>query len=79
MKPYRNFVKMVDRHLDGILAFCGKKVSLGYIESANLKARNVIRRAYGYRDKEYMKLKIMQGCTPWMVKFHPWTQAHSFP
>lgn len=77
MKPYRNFVKMVDRHWDGILAFCDKKVSLGYIESANLKARNVIRRAYGYRDKDYMKLKVIQACTPWMAQFQPWTAAHS--
>ena len=65
------------RHLEGILAFCDKKVSLGYIESANLKARNVIRRAYGYRDKDYMKLKIIQACTPWMAQFQPWTVAHS--
>ena len=77
LKPYRKFVKMVERHLDGILAFCDKKVSLGYIESANLKARNVIRRAYGYRDKDYMKLKIIQACTPWMAQFRPWTTAHS--
>lgn len=77
MKSYRNFVKMVERHLDGILAFCDKKVSLGYIESANLKARNVIRRAYGYRDKDYMKLKVIQACTPWMARFQPWTVAHS--
>jgi transposase len=75
-KSYRRFVKMVDSHLDGILAFCDKKVSLGYIESANLKARNVIRRAYGYRDKDYMKLKVIQACTPWMAQFHPWTAAH---
>jgi transposase len=52
LKPYRKFVAMVESHLDGVLAYCDKKVSLGYIESANLKARNVIRRAYGYRDKE---------------------------
>ena len=77
MKSYRNFVKMVDRHWDGIIAFCDKKVALGYIESANLKARNVIRRAYGYRDKDYMKLKIIQACSPWMAKFQPWTIAHS--
>lgn len=77
MKSYRSFVKMVDRHLDGILAFCDKKVSLGYIESSNLKARNVIRRAYGYRDKDYMKLKVIQACTPWMAQFRPWTVAHS--
>lgn len=77
MPSYRRFVKLVERHWDGILAFCDKKVSLGYIESANLKARNVIRRAYGYRDKEYMKLKVIQACTPWMAQFHPWTVTHS--
>jgi transposase len=77
MSAYRKFVKLVENHWDGILAYCDKKVSLGYIESANLKARNVIRRAYGYRDKEYMKLKIIQACTPWMAQFHPWTVAHS--
>ncbi len=74
---YRRFSKLVDRHLDGILAFCHKKISLGYIESSNLKARNVIRRAYGYRDKDYMKLKVIQACTPWMAQFQPWTAAHS--
>lgn len=77
MKSYRNFVKMVERHWDGIVAYCDKKVSLGYIESSNLKARNVIRRAYGYRDKEYMKLKVIQACTPWMGRFQPWAVAHS--
>ena len=77
MKSYRNFVKMVERHWDGILAFCDKKVSLGYIESSNLNTRNVIRRAYGYRDKDYMKLKVIQACTPWMAQFQPWTVAHS--
>lgn len=79
LKPYRQFVRLVERHLDGILAFCDKKVSLGYIESRNLKARNVIRRAYGYRDKEYMKLKIIQACTPWMGTFCPWDFAHKNP
>jgi len=77
LKSYRRFVKMVERHWDGILAFCDKKVSLGYIESSNLKARNVIRRAYGYRDKDYMKLKVIQACTPWMAQFRPWAVAHS--
>ena len=77
LKPYHKFVKMVERHLPGILAYCDKKVSLGYIESSNLKARNVIRRAYGYRDKDYMKLKIIQACTPWMSHFCPWRVTHS--
>lgn len=78
LKPYRHFIGMIERHFDGILAYCDKKVSLGYIESSNLKARNVIRRAYGYRDKDYMKLKIIQACTPWMAEFRPWTtEAHT--
>lgn len=78
LPSYRRFAQMVERRLDGILSYCDKKVSLGYIESSNLKARNVIRRAYGYRDKEYMKLKIIQACTPWMGQFNPWTATHSF-
>ena len=77
LTSYRRFVQLVERHWDGILAFCDKKVSLGYIESSNLKARNVIRRAYGYRDKDYMKLKVIQACTPWMAQFRPWTVTHS--
>lgn len=63
LEPYKKFTRMIDKHIDGILAYCDKKVSLGYIEGTNLKARNIIRRAYGYRDKEYMKLKIIQGCS----------------
>lgn len=63
LMPYKRFVKMIDNHIEGILGYCDKKVSLGYIEGTNLKAKNIIRRAYGYRDKEYMKLKIIQGCS----------------
>lgn len=77
LTPYHKFVKMVEAHFDGILAHCDKQVSLGYIESTNLKARNVIRRAYGYRDKAYMKLKIIQACTPWMRQFRPWALTHT--
>ena len=77
LAPYHEFVRLVEDHLDGILAYCDKKVSLGYVERTNLTAKNVIRRAYGYRDKDYMKLKILQACTPWMAQFRPWTVTHS--
>lgn len=76
LKPYKHFAHMIEQHLDGILAYCDKKVSLGYIEACNLKARNVIRRAYGYQDKDYMKLKIIQTNTPWMSQFTPWLTYH---
>lgn len=80
LKPYHKFARMVEKHFDGILTCCDKRVSLGYIEATNLKAKNLIRRAYGYRDKEYMRLKIIQACSPWMGVFRPWglTYAHNF-
>lgn len=77
LKPYFKFAAMVEKHFDGILSYCDKKVSLGYIESTNLKAKNVMRQAYGYRDDHYCKLKIIQACTPWMRQFRPWTLAHT--
>lgn len=73
LKPMQQFARMVEKHLDGILAYCDKKAPLGFIESANTKVRNVIRRAYGYRDNDYLDLKIIQACTPWMNRFHPWS------
>lgn len=76
LKPYERFVRMVDKHLEGILAYCDYKLPLGFIEGTNLKAKNIIRRAYGYKDDEYMKLKIIQACSslrffqPWIVSFN---------
>ena len=71
LKPYHRFAQMIDKHLDGILAYCDHKLPLGFIEATNLKAKNIIRRAYGYRDKEYMKLKIIQTCSSLGI-FQPW-------
>jgi transposase len=64
LKAYFRFARMVEEHLDGILAYCDKPISLGYLEATNLKVRNLIRRAYGYRDEEYMKLKIKYKPVP---------------
>lgn len=72
LNPYQRFAKMIDKHLEGILACCDHRVPLGFIEATNLKARNLIRRAYGYRDKEYMKLKIIQTCSHLGI-FQPWS------
>ena len=75
MEPLKRFEVMVKEHLDGILSYCEKKVPLGYIESTNQKAKNVIRRVYGYRNERVKKLKIIQACTPWMNNFEPWRHA----
>ena len=40
------------------------KVSLGLVEGVNNKIRVLQRRAYGYRDNEYLKLKIVAAFLP---------------
>jgi transposase len=57
---------MIERHWDGIPAYCRpeNKVSLGVVEGLNNKIRVLQRRAYGYRDEEYLKLKIIAAFLP---------------
>jgi len=61
LAPYEKFAKMVERHWDGIAAFCKpeNKVALGFVEGLNNKIRVIQRRAYGLRDEEYLRLKIL--------------------
>ena len=61
LKPYEKFAAMIERHWDGIVSYCHpeNKVSLGLVEGLNNKIRVLQRRAYGYRDEEYLKLKIV--------------------
>ena len=64
---------MVEAHLDGILSYCDRKVPVGYVKSTNQKAKNVIRRAYGYKNDYFKKLKIVRAFTLWMNEFQPWS------
>jgi transposase len=66
LKPYENFAEMIDRHWDGIAAYCRpeNKVSLGFVEGLNNKIRVIQRRAYGLRDEEYLRLKILTCMLP---------------
>jgi transposase len=61
LKPYEKFAEMIERHWDGIAAYCKpeNKVSLGFVEGLNNKIRVIQRRAYGIRDEEYLRLKIL--------------------
>jgi transposase len=66
LKPYETFAEMVERHWDGIAAYCnpGNKVALGFVEGFNNKIRVIQRRSYGLRDEEYLKLKILTTGLP---------------
>lgn len=66
LKPYEKFAQMIDRHWDGIAAYCKpeNKVALGFVEGLNNKIRVFQRRAYGLRDEEYLRLKVLTCMLP---------------
>ena len=66
LRPYEKFAAMIDRHWDGIAAYCrpDNKVALGFVEGLNNKVRVLQRRAYGLRDEEYLRLKILTCMLP---------------
>ena len=58
--------ELIERHWDGIAAYCNdeNRVSLGIVEGLNNKIKVLQRRAYGYRDEDYLKLKIVAAFLP---------------
>jgi len=66
LRPYERFADMIDRHWDGIAAYSKpeNKVSLGFVEGLNNKIRVFQRRAYGLRDEDYLRLKILTCSLP---------------
>ena len=66
LTPYEKFAEMIERHWDGIAAYCKpeNKVSLGFVEGLNNKIRVIQRRAYGLRNEEYLRLKILTCMLP---------------
>ena len=66
LKPFEKFAQMVEAHWEGIASYFVEenKVKLGFVEAVNNKIRVMQRQAYGYRDEEYMKLKIITSFLP---------------
>lgn len=66
LKPYEAFAAMIERHWEGLAAYCKpeNKVSLGFVEGLNNKIRVIQRRAYGLRDEEYLRLKVLTCMLP---------------
>ena len=66
LKPYEKFAQMIDRHWDGIAAYCKpeNKVALGFVEGLNNKIRVIQRRSYGLRNEEYLRLKVLTCMLP---------------
>jgi transposase len=59
---FEKIAEMINAHWDGIASFCrteNKSVPLGFVEGLNNKIRTLQRRAFGFRDEQYLRLKIL--------------------
>jgi len=54
----RNFSKMIAGHRVGILNYFDHPITTGKVEGINNKIKVLKRKAYGFRDMEYFKLRI---------------------
>jgi transposase len=54
----RQFVPILERHLEGILSHCRYPLHTGVLEGINNKIKVLKRMAYGFRDDAYFFLKI---------------------
>jgi transposase len=66
LRPFEKFANMIETHWDGIEVYCHEenKVALGFVEGLNNKIRALQRRAYGFHDEEYFRLKILTCMLP---------------
>ena len=53
------FAATLEEHAEGILAYYDYPISTGPLEGTNTKIQAMKRQAYGYRDYEFFKLKIL--------------------
>ena len=53
------FADTLEEHQEGILAYYDYPISTGPLEGTNTKIQLLKRQAYGYRDIEFFKLKIL--------------------
>ena len=63
---FEKFAAMVERNWDGVVAYCRlkDKIPLGFVEGLSNKIRVIQRRAYGLRDEEYLRLKVLTCMLP---------------
>jgi transposase len=59
VKMLIDFAKTLASHRTGILAYYDYKISTGPLEGTNNKIKTMQRQSYGFRDKEFYKLKIL--------------------
>jgi len=58
IRMLERFARSLARHRDGILAYYDFRISTGPLEGTNNKIKTMQRQAYGYRDEEFLRLKL---------------------
>ena len=66
LPSYQKFAALIERHWEGIVSYCptDHKVPLGFVEGFNNKIRSLQKRAYGFQDEDYLRLKILTTNLP---------------
>ena len=59
LEPLRKLAQSLIRHFTGIINFFDHPITNGRIEGINNKIKTMKRQAYGYRDNEYFKLRLL--------------------
>jgi transposase len=59
IKVLQKFAVTLAMHRTGILAYYDCRISTGPLEGTNNKIRTMQRQAYGFRDQEFFKLKVL--------------------
>lgn len=59
IRMLKDFARTLRAHAWGILAYYDHPISTGPLEGTNNKIKTMKRQAYGFRDQEFLKLKIL--------------------
>jgi transposase len=62
LEPFKEFARMIWRHLDGILAWTKLRISNGALEGMNNKVKLVSHRSYGLRNDDRYIEAIYHNC-----------------
>ena len=59
IRMLQQMAKTLATHRSGILAYYDVRITSGPMEGTNNKIKTMKRQAYGFRDREFLKLKIL--------------------
>ena len=62
LEPFKEFVRMLRRHLDGILPWTTLRLSNGAVEGMNNKIKSISHRSFGFRSAENFIANIYHCC-----------------